>query len=221
MSGAKRGAWRGGRSHDGPVRRAVLGHRSRAFHLHVHVHQDEGAHAAQHERGVSETHEDDTQQATHAALSRERKTTTREDSPAAGVPRASAAMFLTDLPLLTPATDRPTRFLLFRLCLQRCKVPGDPVESREDRREAQPLGGARVPRRRHRRPAAVGRGIVDEEEARRARTTPSVRLPLLWSLLSLILHYAARLCVFPQAAPASGPSAWDLLLCCCCVPPTC
>ena len=215
MSGAKRGAWRGGRSHDGPVRRAVLGHRSRAFHLHVHVHQDEGAYAAQHERGVSEntrTRKGDT------TRSRERTTTTREDSLAAGVPRASAAMFLTDLPLLTPATDRPTRFLFF---FSVCKVPGDPVESCEDRREAQPLGGARVPRRRHRRPAAVGRGIVDEEEARRARTTPSVRLPLLWSLLTLILHYAARLCVFPQAAPASGPSAWDLLLCCCCVPPTC
>lgn len=29
------------------------------------------------------------------------------------MPRASAAMFLTDLPLLTPATDRPTRFLFF------------------------------------------------------------------------------------------------------------
>ena len=215
MSGAKRGAWRGGRSHDGPVRRAVLGHRSRAFHLHVHVHQDEGAYAAQHERGVSEntrTRKGDT------TRSRERTTTTPEDSLAAGVPRASAAMFLTDLPLLTPATDRPTRFLFF---FSVCKVPGDPVESCEDRREAQPLGGARVPRRRHRRPAAVGRGIVDEEEARRARTTPSVRLPLLWSLLTLILHYAARLCVFPQAAPASGPSAWDLLLCCCCVPPTC
>jgi len=27
-------------------------------------------------------------------------------------------MFLTDLPLLTPATDRPTRFLLFFFCLQ-------------------------------------------------------------------------------------------------------